>query len=189
MVLLAFIGRFNANTKNKCKVQVGGVGVNIQKLRWVGYSVHLNGVSQTDQRDTTDAQNNAIVFEGHQTPNQLMVNIDILSSNQLHVGTPATFDQAGGNFTQRHPYSQALPLALDDSLVTTKFGLGDTTFTINKRIHKDIEIEVLKFDDKGELVPMDTDAPAITTSDKKKTGSVQLQSIILYFQYDFVSYF
>lgn len=184
MVLLAFIGRFNANTKNKCKVQVGGVGVNIQKLKWVGYSVHLNGVSQTDQQ-VTGSQ----VWEGHQTPNQLMVNIDILSSNQLHVGTPATFDQAGGNFTQRHPYSQALPLALDDNLVTTKFGLGDTTFTINKRIHKDIEIEVLKFNDKGELVPMDTDAPTATVDGDKKSGSVQLQSIILYFQYDFVSYF
>jgi hypothetical protein len=158
--------------------------VNIQKLRWVGYSVHLNGVSQTEQK--VDASQ---VWEGHQIPNQLMVNIDILSSNQLHVGTPATFDQAGGNFTQRHPYTQALPLALDDNLVTTKFGLGDTTFTINKRIHKDIEIEVLKFDDKGELVPMDTDAPTATVDDNKKKGSVQLRSIILYFQYGFVSYF
>ena len=163
MVLLAFIGRFNANTKNKCKVQVGGVGVNIQKLKWVGYSVHLNGVSQTDQQVS-----GGVVWEGHQIPNQLMVNVDILSSNQLHVGTPATFDQAGGNFTQRHPYSQALPLALGDSLITTKFGLGDITFTINKRIHKDIEIEVLKFNDIGELVAMDTDEPAAPPDGNKK---------------------
>ena len=178
MVLLALVGRFNENTGNKCKVQVGGVGVNIQQLRMVGYSISLRGVTRADQE--------AIAWESHIVPDQLIVNVDILSSNQIHVGTPATFDTVGGNFTQKHPFTQGIPLATSSELKTTKFGLGDISFQINKRIHKDIEIEVLKYNDKGELVPMDVGTPAIVDT---KYGTTTLQSIILYFQYDFISYF
>ena len=54
MVLLAIVARFNEKTKNKCKVKISG-GVNIQKLKWVGYAISCDGVDKQVQELADDA--------------------------------------------------------------------------------------------------------------------------------------
>lgn len=211
MVLLAIVARFNDKTKNSCKVKISG-GINIQKLKWVGYSVSCDGVDNQVQ-DTTQTpiadggQNNLLGFQSHLIPNQLVVNLDILNTNQIHIANPRILDANGEGIENTNPYSNGLPLALGDSLNTIQMGMGDITFDIAKSIHNEINVNVLKYDATGKLVPMLTGTPFLcdingdvdTTQDGVGVdggtkldniyGSVSLQSIILYFQYDFVKYF
>ena len=212
MVLLAIVARFNEQTKNKCKVKISG-GVNIQKLKWVGYAVSCDGVDKSVQ-DTTETtlasggQNNALGFQGHLIPNQIIVNLDILNTNQIHIANPRTIDANGEGIENSNPYSNGLPLAMTDSLNTIQMGMGDITFDLGKSIHNEIEVEAMKYDNEGKLIPMLTgtsflcnesgvvDAVAGGTGKDGVNGfkdniygAVSVQSIILYFQYDFEKYF
>lgn len=212
MVLLAIVAKFNEQSGNKCKVKISG-GVNIQKLKWVGYAVSCDGVDSQVQ-DTTETtlasggQNNALGFQGHLIPNQLVVNLDILNTNQVHIANPRLLDANGEGIENTNPYSNGLPLAMSDSLNTIQMGMGDITFDIARSIHNEIEVEVLKYNDLGKLVPMLTGTPFLcdvnnvvdtTASGTGKDGvnglkdniygSVSVQSIILYFHYDFERYF
>lgn len=212
MVLLAIVARFNEQTKNKCKVKISG-GVNIQKLKWVGYAVSCDGIDLQVQ-DTIDdtlasgGQNNSKDFQGHLIPNQLVVNLDILNTNQVHIANPAKTDANSKTIENSNPYSNGLPLALSDSLNTIQMGMGDITFDLGKTIHNEVVIEVLKYADDGGLVPMNTGTPFLcdinnvvdTTASGTGNdgvngfkdniyGSVSVQSIILYFHYDFEKYF
>ena len=212
MVLLAIVARFNEQTKNKCKVKISG-GVNIQKLKWVGYAVSCDGVDLQVQ-DTIDdtlasgGQNNSKDFQGHLIPNQLVVNLDILNTNQVHIANPAKTDANSKTIENSNPYSNGLPLALSDSLNTIQMGMGDITFDLGKTIHNEVVVEVLKYADDGGLVPMNTGTPFLcdinnvvdTTASGTGNdgahgfkdniyGSVSVQSIILYFHYDFEKYF
>jgi len=212
MVLLAVVARFNEHSGNKCKVKISG-GINIQRLKWVGYAVSCDGVdarvqATIDDTLATGGQNNSEDFQGHLIPNQLVVNLDILNTNQVHIANPAQTDADGKFIENTNPYSNGLPLALSDSLNTIHMGMGDITFDIAKTIHNEVEVEVLKYDDNGKLVPMNTGTPFLCQEDntidttpsgvgadgvngKKDNiyGSVSIQSIILYFHYDFEKYF
>ena len=215
MPLLAVVARFNDKSKNKCKVKIAG-GINLQKLRWVGYAVSLDGVDKQVQDSVSDAtvgavgavstggQGNALGFQGHLIPNQLVVNLDILNTNQVHIANSAQTDADGNFIDNTNPYSNGLPLALSDSLNTIQMGMGDIQFEIGKTVRNEVEVEVLKYNDTGKLVPMPCGEPFLSDETNTITtiqtvgannqtnniyGSVALQSLILYFHYDFSAYF
>lgn len=213
MPLLAVVARFNDKSKNKCKVKIAG-GINLQKLRWVGYAVSLDGVDKQVQELVDDSvaggegngdiatlgQNNPLGFQGHLIPNQIVVNLDILNTNQVHVANSAQTDANGDFIDNTNPYTNGLPLALSDSLNTIQMGMGDIQFEIGKTVRNEVVVEVLKYSDTGALIPMLTGTPYLCEIDGDvgviaggKTdniyGSVSIQSIILYFHYDFSAYF
>ena len=212
MVLLAIVARFNEESGNKCKVKISG-GVNIQKLKWVGYAVSCDGVDKSVQ-DTTETtlasggQNNALGFQGHLIPNQLVVNLDILNTNQIHIANPAKLDANKKTIENSNPYSNGLPLAMTNSLNTIQMGMGEITFDIAKTIHNEVVVEVFKYANDGALIPMLTGTPFLCNEDgvvdavaggtgkdgvngfkDNIYGAVSVQSIILYFHYDFEKYF
>ena len=204
MPLLAIVARFNDKSKNKCKVKIAG-GINLQKLRWVGYAVSLDGVDKAVQETVDEAiasggQNNPLNFQGHLIPNQLVVNLDILNTNQVHIANSAQTDANGDFIDNTNPYSNGLPIALSDSLNTIQMGMGDIQFEIGKTVRNEVEVEVLKYSDSGALVPMNSGTPFLCDVNNVVTGvvggkteniygSVSIQSIILYFHYDFSAYF
>ena len=79
-------------------------------------------------------------------------------------------------------------------------GMGDIQFEIGKTVRNEVEVEVLKYSDSGALVPMNSGTPFLCDVNNVVTGvvggkteniygSVSIQSIILYFHYDFSAYF
>ena len=195
MVLLAIVARFNDETKNICKVKISG-GINIQKLKWIGYNVHLSGVGAETQHDIATTTYGS-GFQGHNIPNQIIVILDILNTNQIHIANSPQTDANDKPIHNSNPYSNGLPLVLGDTLQTIQMGLGGITFDIAKTIHNDIEVEVLKYSDTGELVAMDTNTPILVdatgavsgTAHENAFGTTALQSLVLYFDYDFAKYF
>lgn len=192
MVLFAISARYNAETGNKCRVRITG-GINIQKLKMVGYAVSLNGVSRATQVGIAAAAG----FQGHIIPNQLVCNLDVVGTSQIHVATPQKTDSNGKIIANSNPYSTGIPLALSDSLNTIQMGMNGIEFNIGKTIHNEIVVEILKYDDDGSLVAMPTGTPVLVNSAGIVSGNAandifgesRVQSVILYFNYDFNSYF
>lgn len=194
MVLFAITAKFNEATGNKAKVRITG-GINLQKLQLVGYAVSLNGLQPSAQAAAA-----GVGFQGHRIPNQLVVNLDVIGTSQIHIATSrktsgTAIDAAPIENT--NPYSTGIPLALGDTLKTIQFGLTGIEFDIGKTIHNEIIVEALKYDDEGGLVNMDTGTPVLVnsagvvdgTAANNVFGQTTLQMITLYFNYDFNSYF
>ena len=197
MVLFAITAKFNAKTGNKAKVKITG-GINLQKLKMVGYAVSLHGVSKETQFDAPTATFGS-GFQGHLIPNQLVCNLDVIGTSQIHIATSRENDANGNPVEDTNPCSTGIPLALGDSLNTIQFGLNGLEFDIGKTIHNEIVVEVLEYDSNGKLVPMETDESKVVlvdstgvvsgTANNNVFGKTALQSVILYFNYDFSSYF
>jgi len=191
MVLFAITAKFNANTGNKAKVKIVG-GVNLQKLKMVGYAVSLNGLQLSAQ-----ATSGATPFQGHRIPNQVIVNLDVVGTSQIHNATSRKTDANSAPVENTNPYSTGIPLPMGDTLKTIQFGMNGIEFDIGKTIHNEIIVEALKYDDDGGLVNMDTGTPVLVNSDGEVDGTADnnvfgkttLQMITLYFNYDFNSYF
>ena len=191
MVLFAITAKFNANTGNKAKVKIVG-GVNLQKLKMVGYAVSLNGLQWSAQ-----ATSGATPFQGHRIPNQVIVNLDVVGTSQIHNATSRKTDANSAPVENTNPYSTGIPLPMGDTLKTIQFGMNGVEFDIGKTIHNEIIVEALKYDDDGGLVNMDTGTPVLVNSDGEVDGTADnnvfgkttLQMITLYFNYDFNSYF
>jgi len=191
MVLFAITAKFNANTGNKAKVKIVG-GINLQKLKMVGYAVSLNGVSVADQQVVAQQP-----FGGHILPNQVIVNLDVVGTSQIHNATSRKTDANSAPIENTNPYSVGIPLPIGDTLKTIQFGMNGIEFDIGKTIHNEIIVEALKYDDDGGLVPMPTGTPLKVQADgtvsgtaaNNKFGSTTIQMITLYFNYDFNSYF
>ena len=188
MVLFAITAKFNASTGNKAKVKITG-GINLQKLQLVGYAVSLNGIQKAAQ--------SVVAFQGHRIPNQVICNLDVIGTSQIHI---ATSRKTNGTLTtsppveNTNPYSTGIPLAMGDTLKTIQFGLTGIEFDIGKTIHNEIVVEALKYDDEGGLVQMDTGVPILVDENGLLTGTrifgkPTLQMITLYFNYKFNSYF
>jgi hypothetical protein len=206
MVLFCVTARFNSKTGNVCKVKIVG-GINLQKLSLIGYQVSLRGVSQKLKDSvklaiggSTLGQNNPDGFHGNLIPNQVICNIDVLSTNQIHNATPQVNDSTTKvPITNTNPYSTGIPLCLESSLNTVKFGLTGIEFDIGKTIHNEIVVEINKYDNDGNIVAMDTKDPILvqengivgTGTDPLLNiyGSTSVQSVVLYFNYKFNSYF
>jgi len=207
MVLFCVTARFNSKTGNVCKVKIVG-GINLQKLSLIGYQVSLRGVSQKLKDSvklaiggSTLGQNNPDGFHGNLIPNQVICNIDVLSTNQIHNATPQVNDSTTKvPITNTNPYSTGIPLCLESSLNTVKFGLTGIEFDIGKTIHNEIVVEINKYDNDGNIVAMDTKDPILVQengivdasgSDPLLNiyGSTSVQSVVLYFNYKFNSYF
>jgi len=190
MVLFAITARFNEN--NKCRVKITG-GINIQKMSMIGYAVALDGVDRQIQTGIT----NPLGFQGHIIPNQLVCNLDVVGTSQIHIATPEKTDSQGNKIANSNPYTTGIPLALSDSLNTIQMGMGGIQFDIGKTIHNEIVVEVLKYDDTGGLIPMPVGTPVLVdvnglvsgTAANNIYGEATIQSLILYFNYDFNSYF
>jgi hypothetical protein len=194
MVLFAITAKFNESTGNKAKVKITG-GINLQKLQLVGYAVSLNGLQKSAQ-----ATSGAVPFQGHRIPNQVICNLDVIGTSQIHI---ATSRKTNGSLTtsppveNTNPYSTGIPLAMGDTLKTIQFGLTGIEFDIGKTIHNEIVVEALKYDDEGGLVPMDTGTTNLVdenglvdgTAANNVFGKTTLQMITLYFNYKFNSYF
>jgi len=192
MVLFAITARFSADSGNKCRVKITG-GINIQKLKMIGYAVSLNGVDRATQSGIAAAAG----FQGHIIPNQLVCNLDVVGTSQIHIATPAKTDSDGKKIANSNPYSTGIPLALSDGLNTIQMGMSGIEFDIGKTIHNEIVVEILKYDNDGGLVPMPTGTPVLVNSADVVSGNAAndifgrttIQSIILYFNYNFNSYF
>lgn len=193
MVLLTITAKFNENTGNKAKVKIVG-GINLQKLKLVGYAVSLNGITIDQQAEVAAA---AARFSGHILPNQVIVNLDVVGTSQIHNATSRKVDENDEPIENTNPYTTGIPLAIGDTLKTIQFGLNGIEFDIGKTIHNEIIVEALKYDDDNGLVPMPTGTPLKVQADgtvsgtaaDNKFGSTTLQLITLYFNYDFSSYF
>ena len=192
MVLFAITARFSEDSGNKCRVKITG-GINVQKLTMIGYAVALDGVDRQVQTGIAAAAG----FQGHIIPNQLVCNLDVVGTSQIHIATPEKTDAAGKKIANSNPYSTGIPLALSDSLNTIQMGMNGIKFDIGKTIHNEIVVEVMKYDDNGGLVPMLTGTPVLVDVNGNVSGNAAndiygrttLQSLILYFNYDFNSYF
>lgn len=162
---------------SKQTVKLTGLGLNVQKLRLIGYSVVLDKGS--------------IALDQVKIPDHIIVNLDFLSSNQCHIASPSEF-VSNGNVktpTQIFPHTQGIPLPLE-SLSTVRFGMGGMELEIGKRIHRDIEVEIKRHDtETGKLIGIDVGAPNESDSTKENHKFATLQHLILYFSYDWVSYF
>ena len=150
MVLFCVTARFNKETGNICKVKIVG-GINLQKLSLIGYQVSLTGVSQKlkdsvklDIGGSTQGQGNADGFHGNLIPNQVICNIDVLSTNQIHNATAQVNDSNSNPIANTNPYSTGIPLVLESTLNTVKFGLTGIEFDIGKTIHNEIVVEINK---------------------------------------------
>ena len=187
MVLFAITAKFNESTGNKAKVKITG-GINLQKLQLVGYAVSLNGLQKSAQGAT---------FQGHRIPNQVICNLDVIGTSQIHIATSRKTNgttQTSPPVENTNPYSTGIPLAMGDTLKTIQFGLTGIEFDIGKTIHNEIVVEALKYDDEGGLVPMDTGTTNLVDENglligTQNFGKTTLQMITLYFNYKFNSYF
>mgnify|MGYP003121497948 CR=1 FL=1 len=199
MVLFTITAKFNANTGNKAKVKIVG-GVNLQKLKLVGYAISLNGITIDEQAEIVTAAGR---FSGHILPNQVIVNLDVVGTSQIHNATSRKTNgtlQTSPPVENTNPYSTGIPLPIGDTLKTIQFGMSGIEFDIGKTIHNEIIVEALKYDDEGGLIPMPTGTPLKVKADgtvetgggaaaANKFGSTTIQMITLYFNYDFNSYF
>lgn len=206
MVLLSIVARFDGDTGNKCKVKISG-GVNIQKLKWIGYAIALDGVDKQVQDSVplavggaTNGQNNALGFQGSIIPNLLHISLDVLGTSQVHIANPR--QKSGNAFIENsNPFSNGLPVVLSDKLNTIQMWGAGITFDLGKTIHNEIEVEVLKYDNNGKLIPMLTGTPFLVQADgtidatgtagvfDNIYGTTSIQSVVLYFDYDFSAYF
>ena len=95
MVLFAITAKFNESTGNKAKVKITG-GINLQKLQLVGYAVSLNGLQKSAQGAT---------FQGHRIPNQVICNLDVIGTSQIHI---ATSRKTNGSLTTSPPVENTM---------------------------------------------------------------------------------
>lgn len=202
MVLLSIVARFDGDTGNKCKVKISG-GINIQKLKWIGYAIALDGVDKQVQDSvplalSAGGQNNALGFQGSIIPNLLHIGLDVLGTSQVHIANPR--QKVGNAFIENsNPFSNGLPVVLSDKLNTIQMWGQGITFDLGKTIHNEIEVEVLKYDNNGNLVAMLTGTPFLCEADggvdttgstlDNIYGTTSIQSVVLYFDYDFSAYF
>ena len=197
MVLFTITAKFNATTGNKARVKIVG-GINLQKLQLVGYAISLNGITIDEQAEI--AATAAGRFSGHILPNQVICNLDVVGTSQIHNATSRKTDGTtitANPLENTNPYSTGIPLAIGDTLKTIQFGLTGIEFDIGKTINNEIVVEALKYDDEGGLVPMPTGTPLKVQADgtvsgtpaDNKFGSTTIQMVTLYFNYQFNSYF
>lgn len=196
MVLFTITAKFNETTGHKARVKIVG-GINLQKLQLVGYAVSLNGITIDQQAEITTAAGR---FSGHILPDQIICNLDVVGTSQIHNATSRKTDGtaiSANPVENTNPYSTGIPLAIGDALKTIQFGLTGIEFDIGKTIHNEIVVEALKYDDEGGLVPMLTGTPLKVQADgtvsgtaaDNKFGTTTVQMITLYFNYEFNSYF
>ena len=196
MVLFTITAKFNETTGHKARVKIVG-GINLQKLQLVGYAVSLNGITIDQQAEIATAAGR---FSGHILPDQIICNLDVVGTSQIHNATSRKTDGtavSANPVENTNPYSTGIPLAIGDALKTIQFGLTGIEFDIGKTIHNEIVVEALKYDDEGGLVPMLTGTPLKVQADgtvsgtvaDNKFGTTTVQMITLYFNYEFNSYF
>ena len=155
MVLLCV--NIKPTDSHKLKLRFSGLGVNVQTITLCGYACSWEKLA-----GSTPA-----------IPHHLIVNIEEMQSNQIH---NCLTIKADGNY----PHSNGLHLAQDGSLSTIKFGIN-IPFQLNKRIPKEMNVELFKFGAGNEIVPILTGVPT--------AANAILKCCILYFSYDFVSNF
>jgi len=139
------------------KLKLSAPSVPINKLRLVGYCVNISHV---------DGQSPNI-------PDHIVVEIDSLQSSNINIASPSK-TPFGDDYPQTHGIP--LPLSADADGNTIQFGMAPLEFDLNKKLERVIQINIKYYDGNHNLVPMTT----------KKTGStVQIDHLLLYFQYDF----
>ena len=186
MVLMCVV--FNAKQKtsvndtsdySSSQLLLSNMGVAAQKINLVGYQVILNAPTGTSVADTS-------------LPSRVFVELDFVGGTQLHVASSPHPDNQN-----EYEHIHALPLCIGETLNTIQMGLNPISFNVGQRINKHINIRVKVMDSVagtstyGKLVPIETDSPALlaTKVGNGATAIATLHSIVLYFDYPFVSLF
>ena len=186
MVLMCVV--FNAKQKtdindtsdySSSQLLLSNMGVAAQKINLVGYQVILNAPTGTAVADTS-------------LPSRVFVELDFVGGTQLHVASSPHPDNQN-----EYEHIHALPLCIGETLNTIQMGLNPISFNVGQRINKHINIRVKVMDSVagtstyGKLVPIETDSPTLLAT-KVGLGApakATLHSIVLYFDYPFVSLF
>lgn len=138
------------------KLKLSAPSVPINKLTLVGYAINTSHSGTTPE-----------------IPDHIVVEIDGLQSSNVNVASPPkTYN--GDDYIQTHGIP--LPLSSDANGNTIQFGMSPLEFDLNKKLERVIQINIKKFDSSHNLVPMTT---------FKTDNTVQLDHLLLYFQYDF----
>jgi len=138
------------------KLKMSAPSVPINKLTLVGYAANTSHSGTTPD-----------------IPDHIVVEIDGLQSSNINIATPPK-TYGGDDYIQTHGIP--LPLSSDSNGNTIHFGIAPLEFDLNKKLERVIGINIKKYDGDNNLVPMTT----------KKTGNVvQLDHLLLYFQYNF----
>ena len=164
------------NDYSQAQLLLSNMGVAAQKINLVGYQVIMN-------KATATAPSAAIV------PSRIYVELDFVGGTQLHVASsPHPTNQ------NQYEHIHALPLCLKSQLNTIVMGMNPISFNVGQRINKHINIRVKIMDDApasatyGKLIPIQTDSAAWLQT-QGAGGRTTLHSVVLYFDYPFVSLF
>lgn len=156
MVLLCL--NIKPTDSHNVKLRFSGLGVNVQTITLQGYSIAFEKLAGSSPP----------------IPHNIIVNIEEMHSNQIHNCLSAKTD---GNY----PHNNGIHLATNGTLSTIQFGMN-LPFQLNKRIPKEMNVELVKFDNTtSNIVPIETGTPTATKAIVK--------NIVLYFSYDFISNF
>ena len=147
----------------KQKLRMSSLSVPMQKLTLTGYCVNL--------------RKHASLAGGasYKIPDHILVEIPEFTTQQINNVSPPTTHN-GNDYLQTH----SIPLPLTDNLNTIQFCMN-LDFVINKKLNREINIHLKKFNDANEIVSMTT-----STNDQ---GQVSVDHVLLYFNYESVGNF
>ncbi len=180
LMCIVFNPKQTANAADTADYSAGqlllsNMGVAAQKCNLVGYQVILNKAGDK-------------AVDEVEIPSRVYVELDFVGGTQLHVATsPHPNDQT------KYEHIHAIPLALKSELNTIIMGMNPISFNIGQRINKHINIRVKRMDDDstsdtfGKLIPIKTDSSAYLQT--QASSDTSLHSVVLYFDYPFVSLF
>lgn len=159
ILVLKFKGKFNENPQ---KVRLTRNFLQLDRMTLVGYSIHLVKVDKEDLN----------AGKTHKIPHCLFVGIDAINCSELNVGLPK-YKVGADNVPVYHAINK-IPLPVSDDIATINFGCH-MNFELCQAIHRDVNIEILQYDDNDNLIPAHTTADA--------DGQVGVSELTLYFDY------
>lgn len=172
----------DTNDYSSSQLLLSNMGVAAQKINLVGYQVIMNKATNT-------LNSQAVI------PSRVYVELDFVGGTQLHVASsPHPTNQ------NQYEHIHALPLCLKSELNTIQMGLNPISFNVGQRINKHINIRVKIMDSDsthtatyGKLIPIKTDSSAYLQTQVDAgtipASTTSLHSVVLYFDYPFVSLF
>ena len=144
----------------KQKLRMSAISLPIQQLTLVGYAVNL---SKHASAATADVK----------IPDHIIVEIDGVTNGGVNILSPPKSDAEPEAYLQTH----GIPLPLSDSLSTISMGMNPLNFVVNKRLNREINIHIKKYNDSHDIVDMTTHNTA--------AGVVSCDHVLLYFSYEF----
>lgn len=155
------------------KLQLTGLGVVVQRLILRGYTIHF------DKPDLIGGGGGPFTNDQFELPQFILIDIDELESREI---ITAETQKTTGGYT--HHNNIILPV---EGYNTTKFGL-DLSFDVNKKLNREFNIAIKKYDETGRIIAVETDQLDPIPGPPLITGRVAINNIVLYFDYEWVSF-